>query len=201
MPDEAAPPTELAHFLARCERLAEEIAIWGQGAGATRLCLVTYVTAETPPLAYVTSVRALVCRGDEVLVVRDPSGYHVIPGGRREAGETLEETLRREVLEETGWALGPITPFGLLHFHHLGPQLPGYHSPYPDFLHAVYLAEAGGFVPGALVTGEQAYELEAGFRPLAEIDGLGLPLGQRRLLAAALGQRATVGRGPACLRR
>ena len=200
MPDEAALPAELARFLARCGRLAEEIAIWGQGAGATRLRLTSYLTAETPPLAYVTSVRSLVFRGDEVLVVRDPDGYHVIPGGRREVGETLEETLRREVLEETGWALGPITPFGLMHFRHLGPQLPGYRYPYPDFLHAVYLAEAGRFVPGALVTGEQAYELEAGFRPLAEVAGLGLPLGQRRLLDAALERHAAAGVLPRPLR-
>lgn len=189
MPDGAALPTALAHCLARCEWLADEPVVWGQGTGAIRLRLISYLTAETPPLAYVTSVRAIVFRGDEVLVVRDPDGYHVIPGGRREAGETLEETLRREVLEETGWALGAIAPLGLLHFRHLDPQPPGPH-PYPDFLNVVYMAEAECFVPGALVMGEQAYELEAGFRPFAEVDGLALPLGQRRLLEAALRRRA-----------
>ena len=189
MPDGAALPAELARFLARWGRLAEETVVWGTGEDSIRLRVGTYVTAEPPPLAYVTSVRSLVFRSDEVLVVRDPDGYHVIPGGRREAGETLEETLRREVLEETGWTLGPVALLGLLHFRHLDPQPPGPY-PYPDFLHVVYTAEAGSFVPGALVTGEQAYELEAGFRPLAEVDGLGLPMGQRRLLAAALERRA-----------
>ncbi len=189
MPDAAAPPAALAGFLARCEQLSEETVVWGAGAGAIRLRLTTYLTTETPPLAYLTSARAIVFHRNEVLVVRDPDGCHVIPGGRREAGETLEETLRREVLEETGWTLGPIAPLGVLHFRHLDPQPPGPY-PYPDFLNVVYAAEAIDHRPEALTPTTGAYELEAAFRPLPDVDRLELPAGQRRLLKAALATRA-----------
>jgi ADP-ribose pyrophosphatase YjhB (NUDIX family) len=189
MPDEAALPAELARFLARCGRLAEETVVWGTGEDSLRLRLVTYVTDETPPLAYVTSVRALVVRGDEVLVVRDPSGYHVIPGGRREAGETLEETLRREVLEETGWTLTEPQMLGFGHFHNRSPQLPEYaHYPYPDFVQVVYMADAGLWLPDARVADD--YELEASFRPIGEVGQIALSAGEQVYLAAALARRA-----------
>ena len=38
-----------------------------------------------------------------------------IPAGRIESGETAEQAARRECLEETGWAPGPLTP--LVEYH------------------------------------------------------------------------------------
>jgi 8-oxo-dGTP diphosphatase len=53
-------------------------------------------------------------RGDRLLLVRRgraPSfGYYAFPGGRVEAGETLEEAARRELAEETGMIVGPLSP-------------------------------------------------------------------------------------------
>jgi len=60
--------------------------------------------APSPPLPeFVVSVRCVVGVAGRVVVCETPDDTHVIPGGRREPGETFEATARREVHEETGW--------------------------------------------------------------------------------------------------
>lgn len=58
-------------------------------------------------------VGAVIWRADAVLLVRRGRpprlGEWSLPGGRQRWGETVEAALRREVREETGLGLGPLT--------------------------------------------------------------------------------------------
>jgi len=62
------------------------------------------------------AVSAAILRDGKVLLVRrarKPAlGVYTLPGGVVEAGETLEEALVREVREETGLAIEPVTLAG-----------------------------------------------------------------------------------------
>jgi 8-oxo-dGTP diphosphatase len=62
----------------------------------------------------IPAVSVALVRGERVLLVKRgkaPSrGLYAFPGGRVEAGETLEEAARRELFEETGLQAGPLSP-------------------------------------------------------------------------------------------
>lgn len=56
-------------------------------------------------------VKALILKDDKFLVMHNngvKEDLWELPGGRMEFGETSEETLRREILEETGLTVKPI---------------------------------------------------------------------------------------------
>src|SRR4051812_32517131 len=110
--------TDISQFVAPLALQADEQAEWPP----LRLRVRTYLTSTLPPLDLVSSVRALVRQSDQILVVRDPVSVHILPGGRRESGETLMQTLEREVLEETGWSIREPRLIGLAHFQHLTPK-------------------------------------------------------------------------------
>ena len=175
---------DLAAFLARHTPRAEETEVWG----ASPLRIVSYLAGELPPPGYITSVRGLVFRDDAFLVTHNRDGTHGLPGGRREPGETLEETLRREVLEETGWTLAGPRLLGFMHLQHLGPRPPGHRYPYPDFVQPVYLADAAAFLPDAVLANE--YEIGSAFLAIGEAGTFGLRAAERLFLDAALKLRA-----------
>jgi 8-oxo-dGTP pyrophosphatase MutT (NUDIX family) len=86
-------------------------------------------------LGYVKELRALIGQRPLILpgacaLLIDPSGrllmhrrldngLYGVPGGTMEPGETLEETARRETLEETGYAAGELHLLNI----YSGPQL------------------------------------------------------------------------------
>ena len=127
---------------------------------------------EQPPETYVTSVRCLIFQDDSVLAVSNREGRHILPGGRREAGETFEQTLRREVAEEAGWSVESISRLGFIHLQHLGPKPSGYLYPHPHFFQIVYTARASRHMP--CLMRDDDYEEKAAFVPIRELDGLGI---------------------------
>jgi ADP-ribose pyrophosphatase YjhB (NUDIX family) len=167
-----------AEFLAAYDPQAHEDGRWG----TLRFHLASYLCPRLPPLELITSARAVMLHARQVMVVRDPGSVHILPGGRRQAGESLEQTLRRELLEETGWAIGEPHLLGVRHFH---PQsrTPAA-QPYPDFFQVVFVARAQSFHPEARECG--GYELGAAFQPLADVRRLPLPPNERLFLHAAL---------------
>lgn len=55
-----------------------------------------------------TAVRAVIKKGNEILLVSNNKGDTKFPGGGVECNEDLEEALKREVREETGYTVSSI---------------------------------------------------------------------------------------------
>jgi 8-oxo-dGTP pyrophosphatase MutT (NUDIX family) len=116
-----------------------------------------YLSDELPPRELVGSVRAMVFRGQEVLVVDHGSAQGLLVGGRPEPGESLVEALVREVAEETGWRVVPGPVVGLSHARRLEGSPapgPGWNRPDPDFIDPFFLTEVVAEAPDLLQGGE-----------------------------------------------
>ena len=169
--------TELETFLATHDVVATESASWR--GGQMQLTINLYMTTDPPPDNLVTSARALIVTDDQVLVMTNPAGEHILPGGRREDGEPPLVTLQREVLEETGLAIPDGPQLAVLHYHHETPKPAIYPYPYPDFLNLVYLIQLPAVTE---VVVSDTYELEGAFVPVAELTADRLPPTQLHLL-------------------
>ena len=173
----------MAAFLRGRAPLAEEEMVWSGGGRRLVQTRSTYALERkaSPPLQLVTSVRAVLTRGSDIIVVRDPAGCHIVPGGRLAEGEGLLDALKRELLEETGWSVRcEPALFAMFHYHIHSSRPDGYSYPYPDFLQLIYQAEAGRYDSGKIEVG--GYELEAGFRARGAVKRLPLSSGEKALL-------------------
>lgn len=177
---------DVAGFLSTLTPVAAYECVWPAG---IELAISAYVTEALPPADLVSSVRSLLVRGDSVMVMTSKDGSrHVLPGGRCEADESFDETLRRELEEETGWRGATRGPIGFLRLHHLSPRPPGFRYPYPDSFQLVFLSEATDEVPGSRAI-EDEWEEEARFVPLADVLDMELAPTDRALLEAGLASR------------
>lgn len=137
-------------------------------AWARPLRISAYLGLAPLPDDLVISVRCLVTVGDDVVVCTNQKGLdHAWPGGRREPGETYDETASREVREETGWniATRSITHLGFLHLFNPGDPQPPY--PHPDNLQVVVTARATARA-GQDWTDVEGYEVSSRLVPLRE---------------------------------
>jgi ADP-ribose pyrophosphatase YjhB (NUDIX family) len=182
----------LLAFLAQQSAGATDEVTWGSGTIPLRV--TAYLTSMQPPREYVTSARAIVFRDEQLLVVTDPEATHILPGGRVEPGETMAQTVIREVREETGWEaeIGPL--LGFLDFRHLGPPPPEHPFAQPHFLHVVFVARAIAYQPEARQA--NGYELGAELRPVSEVAARKLAAGERLFLEAALAVKKQLATSP-----
>jgi 8-oxo-dGTP pyrophosphatase MutT (NUDIX family) len=155
---------ELQPYLARHRSFGGWREAWDGVPLEFRACLAD----ELPPHSFVASVRGVVLRGDDV--VMQTASRILSFGGRGEPGETIEQTLIREVGEETGWLVEPIGVIGFIHARHLDAQRPKWGRPAPDFVDPLFAVAAVRYEPARKLPGEAACDLVA----LAEIQRLGL---------------------------
>ncbi|MDX3663440.1 NUDIX domain-containing protein [Streptomyces sp. ID05-26A] len=159
---------DMARLLAAHPPAATDEVAWMDGALPLRVG--AHLGPADLPDELVTSVRCVVRVGELVVFCENVDGGHVLPGGRRESGETHADTASREVHEETGWLLEPesLLPLGWLHFEHLAPRRPEYLYPYPDFLQVVFQGVATERAGGSDWVDTDGYELSSRLVSVAE---------------------------------
>ena len=100
-----------------------------------------------PPQALMTSAFALVfCEGNFLMTKLHHRGWD-IPGGHIDPGETPEQTVRRELMEEAAVELGAIRLFGYQKIRLLGEVPNGYRYPYSTSYQVFYLGYVTKILP------------------------------------------------------
>lgn len=179
--DAREPDRALKGFLGVSRPVVRETVSWQEG--QLRLGLDTFITSCPPPDRLVTSARCIVVREGKVLTVTDRDGIvHIMPGGRRESGESLVETAHREILEETGLHVVGLRQIGVMLYEHLTPCPKEYPYPFPHFMQVVFVTTRA--VDGNKICDDE-WAASAEFMDVMAVRG-SLPGGQQWLLDAAV---------------
>jgi 8-oxo-dGTP pyrophosphatase MutT (NUDIX family) len=144
-----------------------------------------YLADDLPAPACIGSVRALVLRDHDVLLVHSSPPMLII-GGRCENGEAVEETLLREVAEESGWVVKPIAVIGFIHVRHIDDQRPDWGRPAPDFIDPLFAVEAVKYDPAMVGPNENPCE----FVPISSVEQRGIERINQTFLREALRKRS-----------
>lgn len=99
-----------------------------------------------PPSALTTAALGFVFEGESLLLARIAGREWDLPGGHIEAGETPEEAMRREVLEEAGAVVGPARLFAHQHIYSDDPVPEGFKYPHPDAYMVFFIGDVDHLV-------------------------------------------------------
>lgn len=89
---------------------------------------------EKKDITYTTRVGVYVVildtKKEKIILVQAPNGAYFLPGGEIEKGETKEEALKRELLEELGYAVTNPTYLGVAdEYFHSNHRQTDYYNP------------------------------------------------------------------------
>jgi 8-oxo-dGTP pyrophosphatase MutT (NUDIX family) len=120
-----------------------------------------YASDVTPPAALITAVACVAIvdtKTNDIVLTRNHRGWEVL-AGHIESGETPLEALHREALEEGGFEISKVVPFGYLKTtasKKSSPESRNFNYPFPVSYIAYYLACTEN--PLAEPTGEEILE-------------------------------------------
>ncbi|WP_432884545.1 NUDIX domain-containing protein [Kribbella sp. CA-245084] len=99
-------------------------------------------TVDQPPDELISNVHVVCRTSGGIVVCGNDLGWRFLPGGTREPGETIEELVSRELLEEAGARLtGPLTWLGAHRADHRRPAPYRPHLPHPVSYWANFVAD------------------------------------------------------------
>jgi 8-oxo-dGTP pyrophosphatase MutT (NUDIX family) len=145
----------------------------GTGNWSDNLHWELYQTTQLPPAELCTAVMCVAIADGKIVLARSTRGWGML-GGHIEDGETLEDALRREALEEGGFTIGHTRLFAVRKITAQKPaphQQAGKSYPFPTSYIAYYWATTD--TPLHVVTGSEI--LESRSVTLAEVHTLDTP--------------------------